>query len=141
MPKLPWILGNTVRRPTFHFPRIKLGFPTEIPMSAVYGAVMLIIFYVFVGGAYDLVQKPEALGGMQSPEIVVKSLDQQYLLEGLIAGTVMFLGAAGLYTLHYATSFSTDLRRSSSVMAVGVLMVLAALVMILALWNSKIARA
>ncbi len=140
MQRVPWVLGGIARRPAFHFPRFKIQVPTEIPRSVVYVLALGIVWLIFIGVSYDMVQKPESVGGQLEPELLYRGLDQQYLLEGVVAGTVMFGGAFGLYAMHYATSFSTDLRKSSTTLGVGVILVLVALVMILSMYNTKLQR-
>ena len=138
--KLPWVFGKTIREPSFHFQKVKLRAPTEVPMGLLYFLVLASVFYIFIGGVYDVVQTPESIGGAFQPEIFLKALDQQYVLEGLIAGFVMFLGAFGLYLTHYASNFSTDLRRSTTVLVIGILMFVIAALTLNAFFNAKISK-
>ena len=54
--KLPWIFPG-IRRPSFSLHQVSIRIPTRIPRSVLYVLIYAVIFYIFAGGAYMLVNK------------------------------------------------------------------------------------
>ena len=87
--KLPWVFG--VKRPAFVFYRIRMAIPTTVPTNLIYLGVFLGVFYIFMGGVYDLVNDDViAFGSDQqgNPLLWYPSQDRQFLIEGIVAALV-----------------------------------------------------
>lgn len=137
---LPWVVVPGVKRPKFEFVKIKFALPTRIPSSLVFVLIYFSIFYIYAGGVYDLVEDPLAFGqdANRDPLLIYPSQDRQFLLEGIVAGLVMMMGAAGLYMISAATSDPHDTSRASTYQTIGVLVILIAFFILQNMYKKKI---
>ena len=128
--QLPWLVG--LKRPNFVFYRIKVTIPTSIPCSLIYGLIYFSILYIFVGGVYDLVEQPYARGADASgnPLLIFQDQDRQFLIEGIVAGVMMFVGAAGLYFISQATTDPHNTSRATSYQTIGVILIFLAFIIL-----------
>ncbi len=136
--QLPWIPG--IERPKFVFYRIKITIPTRIPPSLVYGLVFLSILYIYAGGVYDLVEEPFARGSdaQGNPILLLTDQDRQFLIEGVVAGVVMFLGAGGLYMIAEAATDPHNPDRATTYQGIGVILLLFAFLVLQSMFNCKL---
>ena len=136
--ELPWIPG--LKRPNFSFYRIKVAIPTSIPNSFIYGLIFLSVLYIFSGGVYDLVEEPFARGSdsQGNPVLIFADQDRQFLIEGLVAGIIMFLGAAGLYFIYEATTDPHNPDRATSYQLLGVLLLFVSFFILQTMYNCKL---
>lgn len=135
---LPWIPG--LHRPNFMFYRIKIAIPTSIPNSVIFALIFFSVFYIYVGGVYDLVEQPFARGTDQGgrPVLLYEGQDRQFLIEGLVAGILMFVGAIGLYILHQATSDPHNPGRAGTYQLVGIILLFLAFLILQNMYCAKI---
>ena len=135
--KLPWIPG--LYRPNFIFHKIKFSIPTKIPGSFIYFAIFASVFYVFDGGVYDFVEEPISRGADSNgnPILIYPDQDRQFLIEGIVAAIIMFLGAGGLYMINQATADPHNPQRASYYQALGFIMVILAFITLQSMFNSK----
>ncbi|MHA2097565.1 MAG: hypothetical protein ACW99A_02675 [Candidatus Kariarchaeaceae archaeon] len=135
--KLPWIPG--FYRPNFIFYKLKISIPTRIPSSFIYFAIFASIFYIFAGGVYDLVEDPFARGSDSegNPILIWPDQDRQFLIEGVVAAMVMFMGAGGLYLLNQATSDPHNPSRATYMQAMGIGMIIVAFITLQSMFNQK----
>ncbi|MHA2169674.1 MAG: hypothetical protein ACXAB7_07240 [Candidatus Kariarchaeaceae archaeon] len=135
--RVRWIPG--FQRPNFIFYRIRVTLPTKIPPSFIYAAIFLSILYVYSGGVYDLVEKPFARGAdsQGNPVLIWPDQDRQFLIEGIVAGILMFLGAGGLYMLSQATADPHNPSRASTFQTIGVVMILISFLILQSMFKTK----
>ncbi|MCY3411428.1 MAG: hypothetical protein INQ03_07325 [Candidatus Heimdallarchaeota archaeon] len=137
---LPWVAIPGVKRPQFVFNKIKFVLPTRIPSNFIFLAIFLSILYIYIGGVYNLVEDPLAFGGGEdgNPILIYPSQDRQFLIEGLVAGLVMMMGALGLYLINSATNDPHDTSRAVSYQTFGVILIVIAFFILNNMYNCKI---
>lgn len=135
--RLPWVPG--IKRPNFIFYRIRLTLPSKIPSSVIYFAIFGAVFYIFMGGVYDLIEKPFARGAdsQGNPILIYPDVNRQFLIEGVVAALVMFMGALGLYLLNQATSDPHNPTRASYYQILGVVLLTVAFIIIQSMYAKK----
>ncbi len=113
--KLPWIFPG-LKKPNFYLYELRIRIPTEIPPNIINVLIFLIIFYIYIGGVYDVVKADELLSvgadSQGNPRLIYPGTDRQFLVEGIIAGLAMMLGTYGLYLMYDATKYFFDARVS-----------------------------
>ena len=132
MAKLPWIVPG-IRRPNFRFYKLTFTIPREVPGRLFFIFIFLAIFYVYIGGVYDLVEKPLTIGSdaNQNPLLIYPGgTDRQFLLEGVVAGILMFIGFGGLYLLDSAAKDPHDTQRAINFIVIGAFITFLALVIL-----------
>jgi len=136
--RLPWLPG--LQRPNFTFYRIRISIPTRVPPSFIFGLIYLSILYIYSGGVYDIVEKPYARGSDQkgNPVLLYTNQDRQFLIEGIVAGVIMFVGAFGLYFMNQATTDPHNPDRATSYQLMGLIMVAFAFLILQSMFNCKI---
>ena len=137
--KLPWILPG-IRRPSFSLHQISIRIPTRIPRSIIYVLIYGIIFYIFSGGAYDLVNKEDLVSIGQSggsPIFIAPNTHMQYLIEGLVAGFIFAFAALSLYLFDHATKYAFDVNTAQKVEFIAAFLVIIWFVAILLLFRAK----
>ena len=140
MVKLPWLFGRLISKPPLYLPKVYITKPDRSPVGILYLLIFAVVFYVYIGGVYDILRTPPSFGSTPDGSgvlFVSGSLSSQYILEGVVAGASMFLGAIGLYTMHYATYFSSDVRRASTTLIAGIVMLAVGFVILFAMFTSK----
>ncbi|MDH5400848.1 MAG: hypothetical protein OEY49_00015 [Candidatus Heimdallarchaeota archaeon] len=135
--KLPWL--PLLRRPQFIFYRIKISIPKKIPVSLIYTIILLGVLFVFSGGVYDWVDQPYARGADANgnPLLIMREQDRQFILEGLVAGIVMFMGALGLYMLGQATTDPHNVGRATSYQTIGIILIVLSFIIIQRMFACK----
>ena len=137
--KLPWIFPG-IRRPTFSLRQISFRIPTRIPRSFLYIVIYAIVFYIFSGGAYDIVNKDTLIAIGESgnnPVFVSPYPHHQYLIEGLVAGFIFAFAALSLYLFDYATKFAFDVNTAQKLEFLAAILVIIWYVTIMVLFNRK----
>lgn len=137
--RLPWI--PFIKRPNFKFYKVRFTIPTRLDIKIVYFIIYLTIFYIFAGGVYGLVNENTPAFGLDpetgGPVLFYPSQDRQYLIEGIAAALVIFMGATGIYLLGQATSDPHDTGRASTYQIVGGILILIAFIMIASMFKCK----
>ncbi len=139
--RLPWIFPG-IRRPRFNLHQISFRVPTEIPQGVWYFIVYSIIFYIFSGGAYDIVNKdfivPLGSGSGGQPVFIYHPGTQaQFIIEGLVAGFVIAFAALSLYLFEHATKFTYDVNTAQKIEFLATLLVFIWYIVILLLYKAK----
>ena len=137
--KLPWILPG-IRRPNFSLHQISIRIPTRIPRSVLYVILYGIIFYIFSGGAYDIVNSDDLVSIGQSggsPLFLAPNTHAQYLIEGLVAGFVFAFAALSLYLFDHATKYAFDVSTAQKVEFIAAALVIVWYIAILLLFQAK----
>ena len=138
--KLPWLIPG-FQRPNFKFYKIKMAIPTEIPQNLIFLVIYLSILYIFIGGVYNLVNEDTIAFGTASdggPELFYPGQDRQFLIEGIVAGVIMFVGAAGLYLLNQATTDPHNVNRAATYQIIGGLLVMLSYFVLANMFRCKI---
>jgi hypothetical protein len=119
---LPFI--PVVRRPDYQLRHIRLSAPTAIPVQVVIAVVFIGLFFIYVGGFYDLAQDPVPAFGTDpntdEAVVIFARLNHQYLVEGIAAGFLMFIGAGGFFLIHYSTHYAYSPRNSTFLLLAGI---------------------
>ena len=137
--KLPWVFPG-IRRPNFSLHQISIRIPTRIPRSVLYILVYAIVFYIFAGGAYDIVNRETLISigsDGNSPVFIAPNQHAQYLIEGIVAGFVFTFAAASLYLFEHATKYAFDVNTAQKVELIATVLVIVWFVVILLLFNAK----
>jgi len=137
--KLPWILPG-IRRPNFSLYGIKIRLPTTIPKGVIYFIVYGVVFYIFSGGAYHIVNKNIVSIGQSGnkPVFVAPYNSVQYLIEGIVAGLIFIAGALSLYLFEYATKFTYEINTAQKLELLGIVLVVVWYVAISMMFHAKI---
>ncbi|MCG3221252.1 MAG: hypothetical protein H7641_07720 [Candidatus Heimdallarchaeota archaeon] len=138
--KLPWVFPG-IRRPNFSLHQISIRIPTRIPRSVLYIVIYGIIFYIFSGGAYDIVNQENLVSIGQrgnAPLFLAPSLHAQYLIEGIVAGFVFAFAALSLYLFDHATRYAFDVSTAQKVELIATVLIVIWYVAILLLYNAKL---
>ena len=113
-----------VRRPDYQLRFIKLRAPTSIPVELIIAVVFIGLFFIYMGGFYDLAQDNlSAFGSDQqgNPMVIYPSqLDSQFLVEGMAAGLLMFIGGGGFFLLYYSTQYAYSPKNATVLLVVGI---------------------
>lgn len=137
--KIPWILPG-IRRPNFTLHQISIRMPTRIPRSVLYVIVYAIVFYIFAGGAFMVVNKDNliSIGQMgNTPLFIAQSTQVQYLIEGIVAGFIFAFAALSLYLFDHATKYAFDVSTAQKVELIATLLVIVWYVAILLIFRAK----
>ncbi len=113
-----------VRRPDYQLRFVKLSVPTSIPIEIIIAVVFIGLFFIYMGGFYDLAQDNiSAFGSGQDGNPIViypGQLDSQFLVEGMAAGLLMFIGAGGFFMLYYSTQYAYSPKNATILLVVGI---------------------
>lgn len=113
-----------VRRPDYQLRFIKLSAPTSIPVELIIAVVFIGLFFIYMGGFYDLAQDNLSAFGSDAqgnPMVIYPSqLDSQFLVEGMAAGLLMFIGAGGFFLLYYSTQYAYSPKNATILLVVGI---------------------
>ena len=115
-----------VRRPDYQLRQVRLSAPTSIPIQLVIALVFIGLFFIYIGGFYDLAQDPVPAFGQDAngdPIVIMTRLNHQYLVEGIAAGFLMFIGAGGFFMIHYSTQYAYSPRNATILLIMGIMVV------------------
>ena len=111
-----------VRRPDYQLRQVRLSAPTSIPIQLIIAVVFIGLFFIYIGGFYDLAQDPVPAFGQDqegNPVVIIASLNHQYLVEGIAAGFLMFIGAGGFFMIHYSTQYAYSPKNAIILLTMG----------------------
>lgn len=137
---LRWVAIPGVKRPNFVFNKVSIGIPTSIPSNLIFALVFISILYVYIGGVFDLVEDPHAFGATENQQVRIfyPSQDRQFLLEGIVAGLVMMMGALGLYLIYQATKDPHDTSRATTYQTFGIILIVIAYFALQMMYSCKL---
>jgi hypothetical protein len=138
MNKLPWVVPG-LRQPRFVFYRIKLTIPTSVPPQLIFFLVFASVFYIYIGGVYNVLLNPIAIASdaQNNPVLIARGIDTQFIIEGVVAGILMFAGAFGLYLLKEASADPYNINRANSYLVGGVIVVMLSFLLLTSIMNTK----
>jgi len=136
--KIPF--APIVRRPDYQLRHVRLSAPTAIPIQLILAVIFIGLFFIYIGGFYDLAQEPPAFGQNAdgSPMVIIKELNHQFLVEGMAAGFLMFIGAGGFFLIHYSTQYAYSQRNATILLIMGIAIVVLAWVAVVFILRQKI---
>lgn len=136
--KIPF--APIVRRPDYQLRHVRLSAPTAIPIQLILAVIFIGLFFIYIGGFYDLAQEPPAFGqdGNGDPIVVIKELNHQFLVEGMAAGFLMFIGAGGFFLIHYSTQYAYSQRNATILLIMGIGVVVICWVAVVFILRQKI---
>lgn len=138
--RLPWLLPG-IRRPNFNLHQISIRMPKRIPRSFIYVLIYGIVFYIFGGGAYMVVNQDVLISIGQfgnSPLFIARSIHTQYLIEGLVIGFILAFAAVSLYLLDHATKYAFDVGTAQKVELIGTILVVVWYIAVLLIFRAKL---
>ncbi len=94
-------------RPRMRLARPRFSTPTRPPDIVVFGIMFIAILFVLGGNIYTLVKTPPPIAGGPNgePILVVRGIDVQLGMEGLVASVVIFIGTLGLGLIYYSSKY------------------------------------
>ena len=135
-PRLPWIPG--LKKPIIDFRVPDIELPYEAPHKYALAILLLATVFILAGGLYNLTEQPLPMGQTATQLVpVFKSSGEQFLVESLIASLFFGIGSGGLYLIHYSTRFAYDVRTSITLLIVGIIITLIAVVGTIVMYDYK----
>jgi NADH:ubiquinone oxidoreductase subunit 5 (subunit L)/multisubunit Na+/H+ antiporter MnhA subunit len=135
--RLKWIPGT--RKPKIILRRPKLQLPTEIPTALLLQIALIFIFAVYMGLIFDIVKEPLPLGSRFGvPVLIDERLDSQFIIEGIVAGMLMFVGFIGFVIIFYSTRYFYEPSYARTLLLMGVIAVIAAYFVLLYMMIPKL---
>lgn len=136
LPKIRWIPGFKKLNIDFRIPDFQL--PYEAPQKYLLATMIVGFIYILAGGIYNLAENPIAMGSTQTALVpVLKTLNDQFLLESFIAAILITIGVSGFYLIRYSTKFSFDFSNSVTLLIVGSMIILVAVIGMTIMYNYK----
>ncbi|MCF2135661.1 MAG: hypothetical protein K9W43_00285 [Candidatus Thorarchaeota archaeon] len=120
--KLWW--PKFIVKPQVRLARPRFGAPTRPPDIVVFGVMFVFVLFILGGNIYTLVKNPPPIAGGQNgePILVIRGLDLQLGLEGLVASVVIFIGTIGLGLLYYSSKYVFQPGYATRLMVLGSLL-------------------
>ncbi|MHA1821488.1 MAG: hypothetical protein ACTSU2_07055 [Promethearchaeota archaeon] len=125
--KVPWLLKG-IRIPTIKFPELQnknLDIPTP-GRNILLGVIYVFLFFLISGGVYLLI--PDSNGRYQialgadrngNPIWVYPSVNDAFIIESFVAGSIIFLGSLGFIMLYMATRHMYNTAYAQKLIALG----------------------
>jgi len=124
---MPWVFKN-IRIPYIIFPDFK-GYKFDIPTPSrniLLGLIYIFLFWLMMGGVYLMIpdssgRLPIALGADKdgNPVWVFPSITDAFLIESIVAGVVIFIGAIGFIILYQSTKHIYNIRYARILITIG----------------------
>ncbi|MFW9995026.1 MAG: hypothetical protein ACFFD4_23495 [Candidatus Odinarchaeota archaeon] len=117
--KVPWV--SFFAKPNVDFRKPQLDF-TQNPQNILLTILLLATIFLLAGGVYDLAENPLPLGYSDTSGYIpiYTGMSNQFLVESLAAGLFFVIGATGFFLMRYATRYAYDTRSASTVIVIGV---------------------
>jgi hypothetical protein len=125
--KMPWVM-KSIRIPYLAFPDFK-GRSLDIPTPSrniLLGLIYVFLFWLMMGGVYLMIpdssgRTPIALGATSDgkPVWIYPSITDAFVIESIVAGAVIFIGAVGFLILYQATKHVYNTRYARMLIVIG----------------------
>ncbi|MHA1805931.1 MAG: hypothetical protein ACTSU4_15565 [Promethearchaeota archaeon] len=127
--RTPWILGKKIRKPKIIFPDFSKVKKVNIPMPVKTFSVILIYAALFVlqtGIIYLLYRDPPALGAtvQGEPQFLYQDLHESFIIEGIVASTLIFLCSLGYILLYHASKYVYNKVIAQRILILGIILIL-----------------
>ena len=120
--RLPWIIP-ILKRPNFRFYRITITIPKSFTKNLVKVLIFCLIYFQFTGGFYNVLEKPRSYGLNENNDVILiypRYIEHQFLLEGIIAGTLIYIGFVGLLLLEKASQDPHDPSKAQQYLVISI---------------------
>ena len=135
--RLKWLPG--IRKPKIILRKPKLKLPSEIPTSLLLQIALIFIFCIYMGLLFDIVKEPLPLGSRFGvPVLIDQRLDAQFIIEGIVASIIMFVGFIGFIVIFYSTRYFYEPSYARTLLLIGVVAVIAAYFVLLYMMIPKL---
>jgi hypothetical protein len=145
--KMPWVFKPLgIRLPKIKFPSLKdknLDIPTP-SRNILLGAIYIFLFWLLMGGVYLLI--PDSNGRLQialgadsdgNPVWLYPSINDAFVIESIVAGIVIFIGAIGFIILYQSTKHMYNTAYAQKLIATGVVMAVFSFALLQYISNKK----
>ncbi|MHA1688983.1 MAG: hypothetical protein ACTSUN_06550 [Promethearchaeota archaeon] len=127
--KTPWILGKKIRKPKIIFPDFSKVKKVDIPIPVKTLSVILIYAALFVlqtGIIYLIYRDPPALGATAQgePQFLYRDLHESFIIEGIVASTLIFLCSLGYILLYHASKYVYNKAIAQRILILGIILIL-----------------
>jgi hypothetical protein len=96
-----------IRKPRMRLTKPSLKMPQKPSATTLFALTLLFVLFVLGGGIWDIVNTPslKAMGGTSSgsPVLIYPGLDYQFILEGVVASLLIFVGFVGVILTYQST--------------------------------------
>ena len=105
---MKWIFP--LRMPKYSFSKVTLSIPTRIPPNIIYVILFASIFYIYMGGVYNILNNPIPFGSDTNGNVLLiqPGISTQFFIEGLVAAFTLFMGAFGIYVVKDSAAYHDD---------------------------------
>ena len=135
--RLKWLPG--IRKPKIILRKPKLRLPSEIPTSLLLQIALIFIFCIYMGLIFDIVREPLPLGSRFGiPVLIDERLDAQFIIEGIVASIIMFVGFVGFVVIFYSTRYFYEPSYARTLLLIGVVAVISAYFVLLYMMIPKL---
>jgi hypothetical protein len=124
IPRFPWI--KTFRKPQISFRMPKITRPTRVPHLLVTIGMIFSTVLMMAGALYNLSPdsegryvKPMGFNNMNQPVLVHPELNDQFLIESLVAAIFFAIGVLGFMLVHYSAVIKENTHSVTSILIVG----------------------
>jgi len=129
--KVPWI-GFGLRKPKVNFPKFyRRGITMPSPSKAL-GLIFIyaILFALQTGVIYLMIRETPALGADPAgePIFLYPSINESFIVEGLVASILMFISSTGFLLLYQASKYSYKKNLALRILVIGVLLIVGAFI-------------
>jgi len=133
--RTPWILGEAFRKPKIKYPSINLQRRFSLPSPSKTFFLVLVYIFLFVlqmGVIYILYRDAIAVGATNEgdPIFVYPKLHYQFIVEGIIASIVIFIGSIGFIIIYQSSKYVYDRSTVLKVLAIGIILTLVGFVVL-----------
>ncbi|MFW9915839.1 MAG: hypothetical protein ACFFGZ_09550 [Candidatus Thorarchaeota archaeon] len=127
IPRLPWI--PFFRKPKMNFRRPKVYLPHQEPGKYILFIIITSSVLLLSGILYVVSENPIPMGFTQtgSPVLVHTSPHDQFLIETIVVAIFFSVGAFGIYLVRFSTRFAYDPRYATSILILGIILLLVGL--------------
>ena len=135
---MPWVISS-IRIPYIDFPDFK-GRHFDIPTPSrniLLGVIYIFLFWLMMGGVYLMIPNssgntPIALGADSkgNPVWIYPSIADAFVIESIVAGAVIFIGAIGFIILYQSTKHIYNTRYARILITIGFILATMSFVML-----------
>lgn len=122
--KLPWIFGRKMRIPKVNYPMYqdsKMNLPTP-GRSFTLLVIYLALFWLMMGGIYISIRNPIPLGSSGQNKVLwlYPSTSEAFIIESVVAATLMFIGGTGFLILYNSTKHAYNYSYSIKLLIIAI---------------------
>ncbi len=97
--------------------------PKSSTKNLVKALIFGLIYFQFTGGFYNVLEKPRSYGLNENNDVILiypRYIEHQFLLEGIIAGTLIYIGFVGLLLLEKASQDPHDPSKAQQYLVISI---------------------